>query len=364
MTPKKPVTESSGKFVMRLRRLWVGAALAAGLGSGCRGSGVSPARDGGRGTEQVAVASGESPHPAAPAPSSESPRPAVSFGAPGIAALEPPLPPFERGMMDHVSRAGWAADGSEFGYCALNGGSGETRCTFSKPNGTVTRLSDFERTDGEPDAGTTAELTRKISGYVVRPAAWPYARDLVLTWEVLGARSPTRAESGPHPAPVLRVGARVRTSKQAAWPIRITAREDDYTIHPEAIALSPDARELAVLGHQFGGEFSDHFELRFCETRTLASQAYNVGGLELHRAGAYARAAELFRAAVELDAKSPLPLYNLACALTRLGDPQARATLELAIARGGDSIRQKAEHDADFDTVRTGWLIEVLSSRP
>jgi hypothetical protein len=41
--------------------------------------------------------------------------------------------------------------------------------------------------------------------------------------------------------------------------------------------------------------------------------------------------------------------------------PQARATLELAIARGGDSIRQKAEHDADFDTVRTGWLTEVLS---
>jgi hypothetical protein len=263
-------------------------------------------------------------------------------------------------MMDHAHRAGWAADGSEFGFCVRSGGSGGTRCTFSNVNGKTTELTDFERGASEPDAAVTAELDRKISGYSSRSTQWPYARDLVLTWEVLGVRKPTSAQAGQRAAPVLRVGARVRSAKEAAWPVRITAREPAYTIHAEAIALSPDARELAVLSHDFGGEFSDHFELRLLPAHVLASQAYNAGGLELHRAGAYARAAELFRAAVALDATSALPLYNLACALTRLGDADARGTLELAIARGGASIRRKAERDGDFDAVRTGWLKEVL----
>jgi len=334
------------------RALWVGAGLSTALG-GCRRSEVSPPRDGGL--------------DALPAPtSSESPRPAPTLASSAADAptLEPPLPPFERGMMDHAHHAGWAPDGSDFGYCVRSGGSGETKCTFSQANGKTTRLSDFDRDAGEPDAGVTAELERKLSGYVSRAPSWPYARDLQLTWEVLGAHSPTGAESPRREPPVLRVGARVRGTKEAAWPIRIVAREPAYTIHAEAIELSPDARELAVLSHDFAGEFSDHFELRFYATAALASQAYNVGGLELHRAGAYAKAAELFRAAAALDTKSALPLYNLACALTRLGDVQARQTLELAIARGGDSIRRKAERDADFDAVRTGWLADVLKPRP
>jgi hypothetical protein len=284
----------------------------------------------------------------------------VDFGAPGLAVLEPPLPPFEPGMMDHAEHAGWSADSTEFGYSAANGGLGDTTCVFTKPNGKATSLSDLDPKSGEPNAAVTSKLERKMASYVVRPTTWPYARDLVLTWEVSDGGSPTHADSAPPAAPLLRVGARVRAAKQAAWPIRISARNADYTIHPEAIALSPDARELAVLSHEFGGEYSDHFELRFVETRALASQAYNVGGLELHRAGAYAKAAELFRDAAALDPNSALPLYNLACALTRLGDPQARPTLERAIARGGEAIRQKALHDPDFDAVRTGWLAEVL----
>lgn len=231
---------------------------------------------------------------------------AVSFGAPGIAALEPPLPPSERGMMDHAERAGWASDGNEFGYCVRSGGSGGTTCTFATLSGQVTQLSDFDRSSGELDAGVTAELSRKILAYSVRPESWPYARDLVLAWEVLGAHEPALGES--KAAPVLRVGARVRTAKEAAWPIRMTAREPAYTIHPEAIALAPRGNTLAVLSHEFGGEFSDRFELRFFDTRALASQAYNAGAQELQRAGAYARAAELFRAAVALEAKSPLRL--------------------------------------------------------
>ena len=278
--PIRPLSSAADVRARSRRWLCVGGTLAIAAAAGCRRSSAGV----------VTLVPSSAP---------------VNFGAPGIAALEPPLPPFEQGMMDHSHRAGWAADGSEFGYCVQSGGSGGTTCTFSTISGKVMRLSDFDRSSGEPDAGVTAELERRISLYAVRGEAWPYARDVVLTWEVLGAHAPAGAES--KPAPVLRVGARLRTAKEAAWPIRITAREFAYTIHPEAIALSAGGRALAVLSHEFAGEFSDHFELRFIETRKLASQAYNAAGLELQRAGAHARAAELFRAAAALETRSPQP---------------------------------------------------------
>src|SRR5690348_5023301 len=101
---------------MSLRWLCLGGALLSALVGACRHSGVSVPPDA-RG-EPVAVL----PVPASSMPSS---------GAPGPAVLEPPLPPFERGMMDHVERAGWSPDGSEFGYCVTSGGSGATNCTFA-----------------------------------------------------------------------------------------------------------------------------------------------------------------------------------------------------------------------------------------
>src|SRR5689334_22495447 len=108
------------------RWLWIGVALASGMSGGCRRAGVASAPDGGREAAPATSSGNLRPAPVTPTnsvaessavpsawpPGNVLPAPAasaVSFGAPGIARLEPPLPPFEQGMMDHVDHAGWAA---------------------------------------------------------------------------------------------------------------------------------------------------------------------------------------------------------------------------------------------------------------
>jgi hypothetical protein len=262
-------------------------------------------------------------------------------------------------MMDHAERFGWTPDSKEFGYCWEDGGLGGLHCTFAPLAGKAEELIDFERGSGEIDPRKTAALQARIAKHAVTPARWLHARDLRIVWE---ATKPA-ADAAPQAAfrPELRVGARVRGATSAALPIRIRGKEPYGTIHPEAIALSPDGKRLAVLSHAYWGEFSDTFELRLFAVEDLASQAYNAAGLELHERGEHARAAELFHRAAYANPTSKLPMYNLACALARLDDPGARKALELAIARGGPEVRAKALRDPDFERVRRSpWFTELV----
>lgn len=280
-----------------------------------------------------------------------------SFGEAGIATIDPKIPPLERGMMDHSERFGWTSDSREFGYCMVGGGAGETSCGFLPAGGKLEELTDFERGKDEPNRAKTQKLDARIARHTRAAARWPYARDLVLTWK---AEIPAE-KAGSSQRARLRVGARVRTSGRAALPIDIQAGLNAATIHPEAILVSPDGTKLGLLSHDFGGEFSDHFEVRVFETSELAAQAYNVAGLELHERGAYGEAALLFQRAAFANPKAKLPAYNLACALARLAHPRAKQALELAIARGGPEVRQKAARDHDFDAVRTSdWFREIV----
>ena len=57
--------------------------------------------------------------------------------------------------------------------------------------------------------------------------------------------------------------------------------------------------------------------------------------------------------------------YNLACAYARTGDPLAEAALELAITRGGETVRARAAKDKDFDGVRGApWFAKLTRSTP
>jgi hypothetical protein len=229
------------------------------------------------------------------------PEPAPDFGPPGVASVEPPVPPFERGMMDHADRFGFVADPVEFGYCMTDGGAGATRCGFLDASGRLRTLSDFAPGTEEPDAQVTAALGRRIAR-VVPPGPWRFARDLVLVWQVTGARDPSEPAPGVRPPPVLRVGARVRTATAATLPIVIEARPEAYTIHPEAIVVSPEGTTLAVLSHDFGGEFSDRFEVRSIPAAALARDAYTAAAGERERAGAWAEAQRLYRLAAQCSA--------------------------------------------------------------
>ncbi len=315
----------------------------------------------------AAAAAPTAPPPATAAtiaPLKLDPTRAPSFGEPAWAAIEPPMPPLVRGMMDHASRSGWLADSTEFGYCTVGGGTGNTSCGFITRDGKRTEASDLDQKAGEPDPKKTEELRARSARYAARTARWRFARDLVLTFTVVEASeapSTTAPQKGRQAHAELRVGARVRDATRAALPIVIDAGENATTIHPEAILVSPDGTTLAVLSHAFGGEYSDHFELRLIATNDLASQAYNVAGLDLHARGEFARAAELFHLASYANPTAALPPYNLACALARLAAPEAEPALRLAIQRGGAPIKSKAERDHDFDAVRGApWFTAIV----
>jgi hypothetical protein len=161
----------------------------------------------------------------------------------------------------------------------------------------VTTLSDFSHGAEELDPTLTEALGRRIAGDQAPPGQWRFARDLVLVWQITGGRDPAVAAPGEYAPPVLRVGARVRTATAAALPIVVQGRRDAYTIHPEAIAVSPDGGRVAVLSHDFGGEFSDHFEIQSVSSAELARAAYTVAAEERERAGDATGAAMLRRLA-------------------------------------------------------------------
>jgi len=251
--------------------------------------------------------------------------------------------------MDHSDRSGWLSDSSEFGYCFVSGGSGATLCQFFSSSGKLTtKLDDLNHATWELDAKQTRRVQERIRRYSAPRVRWPFARDLTLTWRA----SAGDADGNSSQPARLQVGARVRGTGPDAFSTTTVAGKWDFEIHIEALAFSPDARSLAVLSHSFAGEFADTFEVRVVATAKLAEEAYNAAGLALHRRGDYAGAAPLFHKAAHADPSAKLPMYNLACALARLQDPNAAKALTLAIERGGPEVAQKALKDADFDAVR------------
>jgi hypothetical protein len=228
------------------------------------------------------------------------------------------------------------------------------------PAGKHETMSDFNAKDDEPDAKKSKLIQDRIKkrGYsVTGPASWPYAGDLVISWEAIEADPDKTADRAK-----LKAGAKVRGEPKLVSPIEIAGGEYFYTIHPEAISISPDGKYLGVISHAFAGEFSDTFEIRIVPVAEVAGQAYNNTGLELHKKGEHAKAAALFYKAAYANPESKVAMYNLACALARLKDPATEKALSLAIAKGGDETKKKALKDADFDLVRgEAWFTTVLT---
>lgn len=270
-------------------------------------------------------------------------------------------------MLDHAFVYGWSKDGKEFGYCMVSGGSGGTHCEFQTPAGKSEKVDDFDRDRGEPDEARNQALRARIAarGYAVTAPAWPYARDLVLTWR-LDERKEGPQETTP---PRLLVGATPREKKSFTPALTLVPLKDRdwFSIHPEAIAVSPDGKFLGVISHSFAGEFSDTFAIRIAPTSVIAGQAYNDEGLALHRAGRFGEAALWFHRAAHTNPESKVAFYNLACALARSGKnnvehESTEAALRRAIEVGGAEVRAKARADEDFSSVRGEAWFQNLTS--
>lgn len=107
-----------------------------------------------------------------------------------------------------------------------------------------------------------------------------------------------------------------------------------YGAFPNGVALSPDGTEIGILAAWHG----------------FAARVYNDTGYALHRKGAFREAQELLLKATFADASWDLAPYNLACAYARTGDARAEVALNVAVGRGGDSVKKRARADADFES--------------
>jgi hypothetical protein len=285
-----------------------------------------------------------------------------NFGSAAPAVVVPGVPPFERGMMDHAETFGWSRDGSSLGYCFNNGGVEILWCELVTRDGQRERFDDGSiTTKGSVDparrAANTARLA-KLGLAVPRSPSWAYG-DIEVTWAV----TPGRQEPLPPIPGVLRVGGRVKGESPVFHVTLSDTSLGGYhdRIHPEMLSLSSDGEYLGVIAHAYAGEYSDSFPTALVPVGELAAHVYNDTGLVHHKRGDFARAAELFKRATFANPSFALGAYNLACADARVGSPETEAALVLAIARGGDEVREKAVGDADFDGVRaTRWFQRLV----
>ncbi len=361
-----------------MRRLAL-LALLAGCHHGAS-SAVGPAASSGGAPASSSAASASPVASASAMPDAALPWP--DFGPPGpIVARGYPVP-LGTGMDDPARWAGFTSDGQYFGYCGVGGGRGETRCDFVDASGKHLTMTDAD------DKGVHAKKTQQIhrwlkdhgvpqtvarggdpSSRMAPPLTgmWAFARDITLT---VVTTPPTHDAAGKLLAePSLRVGG-VLAGEAPVYPINVSAPRrkagaeviEYHFVSPNAVALSPDGKDLGVVAHSFCMEYCDDFDVVRVPVTTFAGRVYNDAGYAHHEKGEWARAAALFLDATFADESKELYAYNLACAYARLGDaPHAKAALSRAIAKGGDGVKARAMKDDDFAAVRgQAWFLQLV----
>lgn len=345
-----------------------------------------------------------------PAPVTSTPKPEVRPAAPASAApsapgsssapiVEADLAPFapspltpgpikvrgyphtvQNGMNDPAQWFGWTRDGAHFSYCAEVGATDipVLRCELlgrdgardarggmdkgfpSEANNRAARqfIADERLTKIDFSRGFTEALPPPLTG------TWAYPDIELAVLRVAATESKTDPSGFAAPA-VVRLGGVVTGEPAAVYPITLTRADELARKVPahfavmNGMALSPDGADLGVVAHFFACEYCDFFVAERYPVARLAGLVYNDAGFARHRKGEYARAAELFAKASFADPAAKLPPYNLACALARLGDARAAAALDVAIARGGATVKERARGDADFASVRdAAWFVE------
>lgn len=315
-------------------------------------------------------------------PASEASLPAVDFGPPGpIRATGYPVR-IRSGANDPAHHVGFTADGRSFGYCYTDGGLGATHCAFVDDAGAKRTMSTVK----EAEAGNVGgPKLREINAWLADnrvPAVterglettgpalagtWRYARDIQLHITSIAGETDKSEKAVRQPA--LRVGG-VVDGYPPVHPFTLTTKDGVgtlkvfYGVVPNGVALSPDGSEIGVLAAWYGMEYAGAFTTLRVSADAFAARVYDATGLRLHERGDYEGAQKLFLKATFADPSFDLAPYNLACAYARTTDPRARPALELAIARGGPKVAERARADRDFDGVRTQpWFSDLVPQK-
>ena len=297
---------------------------------------------------------------ASPATSTASPPSAPAVPLTGIKAPAPtPRGPIKvvgfpktvyTGMNDPAKNAGFSADGTEFGYCDDTTAADEPRitCVTIDPQG--------KRTIRSSDA------TAKGAVHVKLPelSAWMAAKKFPSIGPAPKGEPPKLTGDWDFTDIELHVvdgklgGAVEKDPPVFPITFKVEAPNKDVPygfVALNALALSPDGKDLGAVGLFFCGEWCNEHDVRRYRVGEFAALVYNDSGMKHHAKNDFARSAELFRKASFADPAAKLPAYNLACALARLGD-ETEGNLALARAIALDpKVKERAPKDKDFAKV-------------
>jgi hypothetical protein len=270
------------------------------------------------------------------------------------------------GMNDPAHIVGFTRDGSQFGYCALSGGTDPQllSCELVDRQGHMVRSSD----DGP--ASKHAEMIRWLSdvGMPELPKGkdgMPIAPELGGDWDFAASIVLAVVEGGStQSGAFVRLGGSV-DGEAPVFTTTLSVHQPGMLFHTSwinGLVLSPDGGEIGLVAGFFCMEWCNEFVVRRMATRTLASRIFNDTGMRHHAKGDYAASAALFARALQADRGNALAAYNLACALARLDDADAERALAYAIALGGEAVRPRASRDDDFGGVLSSpWFQRLVS---
>ncbi len=254
------------------------------------------------------------------------------------------------GMNDPATAAGFSADGVDFGYCDDTTAADEPRITC------VTLDQQGKRTKRSSDSPAKGAVHMKLPELT----AWMATKNLPKVGPAPKGEPPKLTGDWDFTDIELHVadgklGGAV-DKEPPVFPItfKVEAPIKDVPygfVALNALALSPDGKELGAVGLFFCGEWCNEHDVRRYRVGEFAALVYNDTGMKHHTKNDFARSAELFRKASFADPSAKLPAYNLACALARLADEtEGKVALERAISLD-PKVKERAPKDKDFAKV-------------
>jgi hypothetical protein len=264
----------------------------------------------------------------------------------GLSLEIEPIAPLDASI-PHASFVGWTEDSAEFGYCApVDEKPSANRCEFSSEKKTRS-LTDY--VGGAISADKTKEISAEADKKRVNAVVlFNGIQDLKPAWKITSSNKWF----------VFSIGAQ-RLGNQPAYlhSLTVDLKKEKLnakltTAHADAISLSPDGKLVGVLFHVTDG--SKHvYQTKVSSVNKIASNTYNVAGLEHHKQERFGFSAALFSVAYELDKTAKWPAFNLACAHARLGDEaKTMDALDIVIAQKNKDIIKKIATDPDLAGMR------------
>jgi hypothetical protein len=308
---------------------------------------------------------------------------AAKLGEPGVFSVKGWPIRLDAGMEDHIHAAWFTEDSRTFAVIEAAGSRNGEILTYLARGAPAPMVIEMMDDPADADERASSHAGRKWLREHARPrirksadgsywpprpsVLWRYASEI----EVSGKESSTCRDAEQHPCSTSwQLGGQVRAlasrGAPVVYPLKLTPLKQTLfgSAHPDWIGLSPDGRELAVVVHGFCQEYCDPVEFKVLPVDDFASEIYNLTGLYFHRRADFLLAKELFLKAYHASSKQARPLYNLACALARLRDPDAPEVLARAIELDGNA-RTKAAKDPDFAQVKQEpWFLQLTTARP